>query len=51
MELEGGVAYSHGLLRGNGVLVRPELLAQLRLARGDSILIGGKPFVIRGVLL
>lgn len=51
MELEGGVAYSHELLRGNGVLVRPELLAQLRLARGDSILIGGKPFVIRGVLL
>ena len=51
MELEGGVAYSHELLRGNGVLVRPELMAQLRLARGDSILIGGKPFVIRGVLL
>ena len=51
MELEGGVAYSHDLLRGNGVLVRPELMAQLRLARGDSILIGGKPFVIRGVLL
>ena len=51
MELEGGIRYSHELLRGNGVIARPELLAQLGLAAGDRILIGGKPFEIRGVLL
>ena len=51
MELEGGREYTHDLLRDNGVLVRPELLAQLRIAQGDSILIGGKPFEIRGVLM
>ena len=47
LELDGA-AYSHDLLRGNGVIVRPELLAQLRMAKGDSLLIGGKPFVFAG---
>ena len=51
MELEGGTPYSHDLLRGNGVIARPELLAQLRVSMGDAILINGHPFVIRGVLL
>ena len=50
LELQGAT-YSHQLLRDNGVIVRPELLAQLAIRQGDSILIGGKPFVIRGVLL
>ena len=50
LELQGA-GYSHDLLRGNGVIVRPELLAQLRISQGDTILIGGKPFVIRGTLL
>ena len=50
LELDGA-SYSHDLLRGNGVIVRPELLAQLRMAKGDTLLIGGQPFVIRGVLL
>lgn len=51
LELEGGAAYSHDLLRGQGVIVRPELLAQLGVAQGDQILIGGLPFTIRGVVL
>ena len=50
LELEG-TSYSHDLLRDNGVIVRPELLAQLGIRQGDRILIGGKPFVVRGVLL
>jgi putative ABC transport system permease protein len=49
--LEGGGAYSHDLLRGGGALVRPELLTQLGIARGDRIIIGGRPFTVRGVIL
>jgi putative ABC transport system permease protein len=43
-------AYSHALLRDGGVLVRPELLAQLGLAVGDDLLIGTQSFEIRGVI-
>jgi putative ABC transport system permease protein len=43
--------YSHRLLQGHGVLVRPELLAQFGLRPGDSILIGREPFQIRGVIV
>jgi putative ABC transport system permease protein len=43
-------AYSHDLLRNRGVLVRPELLAQLGLAVGDELLIGTQRFEIRGVV-
>ncbi|MCA1649662.1 MAG: FtsX-like permease family protein [Acidobacteria bacterium] len=49
--LEGGSPYSHDLLRGGGALVRPELLTQLGIARGDRIIIGGRPFTVRGVIL
>ena len=42
--------YSHALLRGHGVLVRPELLAQLNVNVGDEILIGTQRFQIRGVI-
>ena len=42
--------YSHDLLRDHGVIVRPELLAQLDLKVGDRILIGNVPFEIRGVI-
>ncbi|MEW6319858.1 MAG: FtsX-like permease family protein [Acidobacteriota bacterium] len=45
-----GQPYAHGLLAGFGVLVRPELLAQLDLAVGDGLLIGGQRFTIRGVI-
>ena len=48
--LQGGSRYSHDLLQGSGALVRPELLAQLGIAAGDAILIGGQPFTIRGVI-
>jgi putative ABC transport system permease protein len=42
--------YSHELLRNHGVLVRPELLAQLDLNVGDGLLIGTQRFEIRGVI-
>jgi putative ABC transport system permease protein len=48
--LRGGKPYSHALLKGNGVLVRPDLLAHLGVAEGDRVMIGGKPFTIRGVI-
>jgi putative ABC transport system permease protein len=50
MVLSGGQAFTHELLRDHGVLVRPELLAQLGLQVGDGLLIGTKRFVIRGVI-
>jgi putative ABC transport system permease protein len=49
LTLESGT-YSHQLLRNAGALVRPELLAQLKLKVGDRILIGSRPFEIRGVI-
>ena len=42
--------YSYDLLKGRGVLVRPELLAQFGLQVGESILIGTERFEIRGVI-
>lgn len=51
IRLQGDVPYSHALLRGRGAIARPELLAQLGIAQGDAILIGGQPFTIRGVLI
>jgi putative ABC transport system permease protein len=45
-----GTPYSHDLLRDRGVLVRPELLAQLGLRAGDDLLIGRERFQIRGVI-
>src|SRR5688500_5996712 len=50
MKLGGGVPFDHSLLRGFGVLVRPELLAQLNLAVGDRLTIGSQQFTIRGVI-
>ena len=51
LKLQGGAAYSHGLLSGQGVLVRPELLVQLGISPGDRIMIAGQPFTVRGVVL
>ncbi|MEQ1574321.1 MAG: FtsX-like permease family protein [Vicinamibacterales bacterium] len=45
-----GRAYTHSLLEGRGVLVRPELLPQLGLKVGDALLIGTQAFEIRGVI-
>jgi putative ABC transport system permease protein len=40
MELAGGTPYSHDLLKGQGALVRPELLTRLGVGVGDRIRIG-----------
>ena len=48
--LQNGQAYSHALVEHMGALVRPELLAQLGVAIGDRILVGGRPFTVRGVI-
>ena len=48
--LQNGQPYTHALLENDGALVRPELLGKLRLKVGDRILIGGRPFTIRGVI-
>ena len=51
MKLANGAALSiTRLLRGFGVLVRPELLAQLDVAVGDALTIGSQRFTIRGVI-
>ena len=51
VQLEGGQPYAHDLLKGQGALVRPELLTQLDLRVGDQIVIGDLTFTIRGVVL
>jgi putative ABC transport system permease protein len=48
--LQDGQEFSHALLANHGALVRPELLTQLGLTVGDQLLVGGKPFTIRGVI-
>jgi putative ABC transport system permease protein len=48
--LQGGIPFSHDLLHNYGALVRPELLTQLGTAVGQKIIIGGRPFTIRGVI-
>ena len=50
MVLEGGQPYSHALLKGQGALVRPEVLTTLGLRVGESIVIGQSTFTIRGVI-
>ena len=48
--LEDGRPYRHELLRNYGVLVRPELLAQLGVSVGEDLVIGRQRFTIRGVV-
>jgi putative ABC transport system permease protein len=50
LTLQSGQPYSHALLEGRGVLVRPELLTALAVQVGDHITIGQVPFTIRGVI-
>jgi putative ABC transport system permease protein len=50
LTLADGRPFSHDQLANRGALVRPELLAQLGLSVGDRLMIGGKPFTIRGVI-
>ena len=50
VRLQDGQPFSHTLLANRGALVRPELLTQLGIVVGDELLVGGKPFTIRGVI-
>ncbi len=50
LALQGGTPYSHDLVRNFGAVVRPELLTQIGVRVGDRILIGSRPFTIRGVI-
>ena len=50
LTLQDGRPYSHDLLKNNGALVRPELLAQFGLSIGDAISIGKAQFVVRGAI-
>jgi putative ABC transport system permease protein len=50
LKLTGGQKFDHGLLSGFGVLVKPELLAQLDVKVGDTITLGTQPFTIRGLI-
>ena len=49
--LQGEQTYSHTLLEGGGALVRPELLTQLGVQVGEDIVLGDRPFTIRGVIV
>jgi putative ABC transport system permease protein len=51
MKLADDRPYSHALLEDFGVLVRPELLAQLDVKVGDALTIGSRRFTIRGVIV
>ena len=51
LKLADDVPYSHALLKNFGVLVRPELLAQLDVKVGDALSIGSQRFTIRGVIV
>src|SRR5262245_7052541 len=50
LKLADGLRFDHSLLAGFGVLVRPELLAQLDLEVGDTLAIGSQRFTIRGII-
>lgn len=48
--LSDGKTYSHDLLAGRGVLVRPSLLFSMGLQVGDAVKIGNAEFTIRGAI-
>jgi putative ABC transport system permease protein len=50
LELEGGRAYAHALVAGQGAIVQRELLFALGLEAGDEIRIAGRAFEVRGVI-
>ena len=50
LTLQDGKTYTHAMLNGRGVLVRPELLTALGVSVGDQITIGKAAFTIRGVI-
>lgn len=50
LTLAGQRVYSHHLLRARGMLIRPDLSAQLGVHVGDDVVIGITRFTIRGVI-
>jgi putative ABC transport system permease protein len=50
LKLESGQRFDYSLLQNLGVLVRPELLAQLGLTVGERLRIGTQTFTIRGTI-
>ena len=50
LRLAGGRPYAHDLLADGGILVRPELLAQLDVAVGEAVVVGSQTLRIRGVI-
>ncbi|TAK18835.1 MAG: FtsX-like permease family protein [Acidobacteria bacterium] len=51
MTLESGRPYSHTLLADHGAIVQPDVLAQLGVKVGDTLIIAGQAFAIRDVLV
>src|SRR5690606_13427707 len=51
LTLGSGRPFNAADLRGQGLLVQPELLLQLGVAVGDTIRIAGAPFVIRDTVV
>ena len=49
--LEDRRPYAHALLANRGVLIRPELAAQLDLKVGDAVQIGQARFEVRGIIV
>ena len=50
VEVKGPQRYTYLLVKGKGVLVKPELLVQLDVEVGEEIVIGNTPFTITGVI-
>ena len=50
MTLASGRVYSHTILADRGAIVQPDVLAQLDVKVGDTLVLAGTPFVIRDVL-
>ena len=50
MTLASGRLYTHALLAGHGAIVQPDVLAQLGVNVGDTVILAGTSFVIRDVL-
>jgi putative ABC transport system permease protein len=46
-DLGSGRAYDHTVLRERGLVVQPELLVQLGINVGDTLLLAGQPFTVR----
>jgi putative ABC transport system permease protein len=51
LTLGSGRAYDHSILRDGGAIVQPDVESQLGVKVGDTLLIAGRPFTIRDVLV